>query len=98
MFYLYSNFMTGMEWMGHEDLVAGTAEELAKSVAKIKEGADEFAKVADLQFEFMEDHRVLAPGVSLTVYANGAETVVNRSGVPYEYYGQPVSPGDWRRF
>ena len=98
MFYLYSNFMTGMEWMGHEDLVAGTAEELAKSVAKIKEGADDFAKVADLQFEFMEDHRVLAPGVSLTVYANGAETVVNRSGVPYEYYGQLVAPGDWRRF
>ena len=100
MFYLYSDFMTGedMAWMGHDDLVAGTAEKMAESVAKVKQGAEEFAKVADLQFEFMEDHRVLAPGVSLTVYANGAETVVNRSGKPYEYKGQPVAPGDWRRF
>lgn len=98
MFYLYSNFMTGMEWMGHEDLVAGTAAEMAKSVAKIKRGADEFAKISDLQFEFMEDHRILASGVALTRYSNGAETVVNRSGKVFVYEGRTIAPGDWRRF
>lgn len=98
MFYLYSDYMTGMEWMGHEDLVAGTAAEMAESIARIKQGADEFAKLSDLQFEFMEDHRQLAPGVALTVYAGGAETVVNRSGRPYSYKGQTVAAGGWRRF
>ena len=90
--------MTGMEWMGSEDLVAGTDAEMADAVARIKQGADEFAKISDLQFEFMEDHRILAPGVSLTVYANGAETVVNRSGRAYAYKGSAVPPGDWRRY
>ena len=97
-FYLYSNFMTGMEWMGSEDLVAGTDAEMADAVAKIKQGADEFAKISDLQLELMEDHRILAPGVSLTVYANGAETVVNRSGSAYAYKGFVVPSGGWRRY
>ena len=98
MFYLYSDYMTGMEWMGHDDLVAGTAAEMAESVAKIKQGVDEFGKIADLQFEFMEDHRILAPGVALTRYSNGAETVVNRSERPFAYKGLTVEPGGWRRF
>ena len=98
MFYLYSNFMTGMEWMGREDLVAGTDAEMADAVGKIKRGADEFAQLSDLQLELMEDHRLLAPGVSLTVYANGAETVVNRSGSQFIYKGRSIPSGDWRRF
>ena len=97
-FYLYSNFMDGMQWMGSEDLRAGSPAELADAVAKIKKGADEFSLVADLQFEMMEDHRLLAPGVALTSYANGAETVVNRSDRPFPYKGVPVPSGDWRRF
>ncbi len=42
MFYLYSDYMIGadMEWMGHEDLRAGSAAEMADSVAKIKKGAE----------------------------------------------------------
>jgi len=98
MFYLYSDYMTGLEWMGHEDLRAGSVAEMESSVAKIKEGADEFARISDLQFEFMEDHRLLAPGVSLTGYANGAETVVNRSAATFTYKGVDVPAGDWRRF
>ena len=46
----------------------------------------------------MEDHRLLAPGVTITVYANGAETVVNRSDAPFAHRGFMVAPGDWRRF
>jgi hypothetical protein len=98
MFYLYSDYMTGIEWMGHEDLRAGSAAEMAESVAMIKKGGDEYARISDLQFELMEGHRLLAPGVALTVYANGAETVVNRSDAAFKYKGATVAPGDWRRF
>ena len=98
MFYLYSDYMTGIEWMGHEDLRAGSAAEMAESVAMIKKGGDEYARISDLQFELMEGHRLLAPGLALTVYANGAETVVNRSDAAFKYKGATVAPGDWRRF
>ena len=98
MFYLYSDYMTGMEWMGHEDLRAGSAAEMSESIATIKKGAEEFARLSDLQFELMEDHRLLARDVALTAYANGAETVVNRSGKPFVYRGVAIAPGDWRRF
>ena len=97
-FYLYSNFMDGMQWMGNEDLRVGSPAELADAVAKIKKGADEFSQVADLQFELMEDHRFLAPGVALTSYANGAGTVVNRSDRPFFHKGVCIPSGDWRRF
>ena len=98
MFYLYSDYMAGMEWMGHEDLRAGSAAEMSESIAAIKKGAEEFACLSDLQFELMDDHRPLARDVALTVYANGAETVVNRSDKPFVYRGVEIAPGDWRRF
>jgi hypothetical protein len=98
LFYLYSDYMTGLQWMGHEDLVAGTAAEMAESVAKIRQGAEEYAKLSDLQFEFIEDHCLLAPGVARTVYANGAETVVNRTERPFVYRGTTIEAGGWRRF
>jgi len=98
MFYINSDYMTGLRWMGEKDLHLYTDDDLAHAVAEIKRGADEFAKLSDLQYERIEDHRLLAPGVALTVYSNGAETVVNRAASPYVHKGVSVPPRGWCRF
>ena len=63
-FYFYSKFTHGGNkgWMGDGDLGCATDAELAASVAKIKEGADVYAKLSPLQYEFMEEHDDLGGG------------------------------------
>ena len=98
MFYINSDYMTGLRWMGKQDLYLYTDADMERTVAEIKRGTDEFALLSDLQFETMDDHRLLAPGVALTVYGNGTETVVNGSEKPFDYKGASVPAGEWKRF
>ncbi len=100
LFVWYANFHTGKggNWMGNEDLLCGTDEELCAGVAAIKRGYDEFEKLSDLQFAFMDDHRRLTPDVTLTAYSQGTKVIVNHGSSPYVYQGTTVPAGDWRRF
>ncbi|MBQ7666512.1 MAG: hypothetical protein IJS46_00765 [Kiritimatiellae bacterium] len=84
-FYFHSKFKSdGANWMGSGDLSCATDDALAASAAKIKEGCDIWAPFAPLQFEFMDDHRQLAPGVFETVWSNGARLVVNYTASPFD--------------
>ena len=77
-FYFYSKFKDdGKNWMGDGDLGCATDDELRGSVSKIKEGADIYAKLSHLQFEFMEEHEEPADGVWRMTYSNGARVYVN---------------------
>ena len=80
-FYFYSKFMHGGKkgWMGDGDLGCATDAELAASVAKIKEGADVYAKLSPLQYEFMEEHEAVGADVWRTTYSNGVKVYVNYS-------------------
>ena len=94
----YANFLTGKSnWMGKEDLTCATDDELRAGVAAIKRGYDEFEKLSDLQFEFMDDHRLLTKDVSLTRYSDGTRVIVNHGEAPYVFEGATVPPGDWIR-
>ena len=98
LFVWYANFLTGKSnWMGKEDLTCATDDELRDGVAAIKRGYDEFEKLSDLQFEFMDDHRLLAKDVSLTGYSDGTRVIVNHGEAPYVFEGATVPPGDWIR-
>ena len=66
-------------WMGDGDLGCATDAELAASVAKIKEGADVYAKLSPLQYEFMEEHEAVGADVWRTTYSNGVKVYVNYS-------------------
>ena len=98
MFYLHSSFVTGFQWMGKADLTLDTPENFAAAVAAVKKGSDEYAKLSDLQFVYMTDHRLLSPDVTLTGYANGAEIIVNHGKAPFECKGVRVPPRSWRRY
>ena len=98
LFVWYANFLTGKSnWMGKEDLTCATDDELRDGVAAIKRGYDEFEKLSDLQFEFMDDHRLLAKDVSLTGYSDGTRVIVNHGEAPYVFKGATMPPGDWIR-
>ena len=74
-FYVYGgwNLPERADW----DLRCGTADEFADCVKTIKAGTDEYNRRADLEWEFMDDHREVVPGVFCTTYSNGVMTYVN---------------------
>lgn len=84
-FYFYSKFVNdGSDWMGESDLRCGTAEELARSVAKIKEGWDVWAPLAHLQLEYMTNHEQVAENVFRTTWADGTTLTVDYGKGTYE--------------
>ncbi len=92
-FYFYSNYRDNNDaWMGKEDLTCADGRALKASVAKIKEGYDEFKARAHLQAEFMERHEAVAKDVYRTVYSDGSEIICNYRGEPFDYKGQTVQP------
>ena len=98
LFVWYANFITGKgNWMGQEDLVCATDEELREGVAAIKRGYDDFEKLSDLQYEFMDDHRMLADDVALAEYSDGTRIVVNYGDAPYSFEGASIPAKDWKR-
>jgi hypothetical protein len=87
----------GKNWMGDGDLGCATDEELRDSVAKIKQGQEEYAALSRLQLEYMEGHDQLAPGVFRTVYSDGTEVVTNYGESEYAYKAT-VQPKGYRWF
>lgn len=97
-FYFYSKFLSnGNDWMGKGDLGCATDDELRRSVAAIKEGADLYARLVRLQYLFIDGHRELAEGVYATRWSDGTEIVVNYADRPYALPdGSAVAPLGWR--
>ena len=96
-FYFYSKFVDdGTDWMGKSDLGCSTDEELKASVAKIKAGWDIYAQVNHLQYEFIEDHAEVAPGVWRTGYANGERMYVNYNTAAAEADGVKLEAEGWK--
>lgn len=95
-FYFYSKFKSnGKNWMGEEDLVCATDEDMRHSVAKVKEGCDAYWRLRHLQMEFIDDHAEVANGVFRTRYANGESVFVNYTDAPCDVDGATVGPKDW---
>ena len=92
-FYFYSNYRDNNDaWMGKEDLTCEDDKALSASVAKVKEGYDEFNKLAYLQPEFMEKHEAVAPEVFRTAYSDGSEIISNYRAEAFDYKGKTVKP------
>ena len=98
-FYVYSKFKTDKKnWMGEIDLACATDEELKQAAGVVKKGCDAFDELADLQFEFMEQHEQLAPGVFRTAFSNGAEIICNYTESDYVHNGHAIAPNRYRLF
>ncbi len=80
-FYIYSKFINSTDnhsnWLGAEDLILDTDEQLKYTVSKIKEAYDELVKNNNYQTEFIVNHEYLSDTKRKTTYSNGMEIVVD---------------------
>lgn len=71
-------------WMGEEDLLCATDEQLSDSLDRIKSVYEEYKKMCKLQYERMVKHEKLSDGVYRTTYESGAYTVVDYNNLTYK--------------
>lgn len=97
--YFYSKFLSsGAHWMGNEDLRCGTGEELRYGVEKMAEAEKMYASLCDLQYEFLEEHRMLTNEVAFTRYSDGSIIVVNYGKDVFAYEGNEIPAKSFVRF
>lgn len=85
-FYLYSKFLEGSnqdDWLGKEDLVCDTNEQLKYSVSKIKEAYEEYKSLAHLQTQFIEKHSEIDENVFEVTYSNKTKIKVDYNNNKY---------------
>ncbi len=82
MLYINSKF-AGRDWMGKNDLYCFDDDEIAKTVAAIKHAEDEYDTMKHLQYEFIDNHEMLEPGVCRVTYSNGTRITVNYNSGEY---------------
>ena len=70
--YFNSKFGEDRNWMGDVDLFNKTDEEIEDSVRALKRAYDDYEALLYLQYEFMDDHRMIAPKVYRTTYSDGS--------------------------
>lgn len=81
-FYFYSKHIEGAEnqdWLGKEDLLCDTDEQLHYSVSKIKEAYDTYREYQHLQTEFIDKHEKVGDNVYCVTYSNGTKVYCDYS-------------------
>lgn len=73
----YANFATNNNWMGTEDFLCDTDEQMVKSVSAIKQMADDYKMLENERYEFIHSHEKIADGVYKTTYTNGTQVIVD---------------------
>ena len=91
MFYYYSKFLKDSPW-GNRDLECGTDEQLTQGVAMIHKSYEDYKRLRDLQFLFIDDIQEPEKDVYVTRYEDGTITVCNGSDKPYLFQNIPVAP------
>lgn len=79
-----------------QDLHCADGKELHQAVQAIKAGYDEYQKYAYLQYETMDHHEEVAPGITVTSFSNGHQIVVNYTSLPYTYQQTIIPPYNWQ--
>ncbi len=91
-YYFYSKFRAdGSDWMGMTDLTSATDEALKASVAKVKEGVDNYAPFADRQFVFMRDY-IVDGDIQIAIYEDGVKVIGNFSDSEKVYDECVIAP------
>ncbi len=79
-FYFYSKFLKGSDqddWLGKDDIVCDTDEQLKSAVSAIKTAYDEYKALCRLQTEFIEKHEEISPDVFRITYSDGSVIMVD---------------------
>ena len=65
------------------------------NIHNVKIAYDDFQPLKHLQFEFMQEHKEIAPEIFMTRYSDGSQTICNYTDKPFEYSGRVVPALDY---
>ncbi len=68
----------------------------ATNRALIKEAYDEYQNAKYLQYEYMDEHKEIAPNVFLTLYSDGSKVITNYTDTEYTYEGNTIGALDYK--
>lgn len=92
-FYFYSSFRDdGANWMGNNDLRCGTDEELHSAVKAILKAWEQQKTLGYLQYEFLDEHKMLTDSVSYSRWADGSVVICNYSSEPFSFQQVEIAP------
>ena len=80
----YANFAVGHNWMGLEDFICDTDEQLENSVKWAKQMADDYDQLKEERYEFIVNHEELSENVFCTTYSNGTKVIVDYNNETYK--------------
>lgn len=80
----YANFATNNHWMGNEDFICDTDEQMVASVSAIKQMSDDYKMLEKERYEFIYSHEKLSDGVYKTTYTNGTEVIVDYNAQTFD--------------
>jgi hypothetical protein len=96
LYYFYSKFMNnGNNWMGEVDLSYKDREDLQNSVKVIKEGFDEYQPMSYLQYETLDNHEEIAPGVTCSTFSDGSMIICNYTNKVFRFKDSEVQAEDY---
>lgn len=93
--YYYAKFHAGSSWMGTNDFRMSTPAELTDTVHRIRQMMEEYGRIEDLQYVYMENHEKLADGVYRVTYADGTRMLCNYTEQPVQADGVTVPAEDF---
>ena len=98
--YIHSRFRdttVAKNWMGEVDLTCQSAEEIRFSVSKIKEAAEIYAPLADLQTICIQSYEILENGVHVVTYEDGTVLYGNFNDTEVLWNGNLLKPWGYCR-
>ena len=99
-FYIYSKFRTGgaPNWMGNDDLICTTDDDMKKTVSLICQCAMDFKPLAEKQTVYFSRYDVLENGMECFTYEDGTRVVGNYSDLPATFEGVTIHPWEYHIF
>lgn len=80
----YANFASDNQWMGKEDFICDTNEQLKDSVRKIKIMSEDYKLLEPERFEFIINHERISDGIYCTTYSNNTKVTVDYNKNSFE--------------
>ena len=79
----YANFAVGHNWMGLEDFICDTDEQLENTVKWAKQMNEDYDELKEERYEYIVNHEELSDNVFCTTYANGTRVIVDYNKETY---------------
>ena len=83
-------FHSSRAWMGTEDLLCETDEQLHQSIRHLKTMNNDYELLKDIRYCFMKSHKKISDGVFETEYEGGVKVIVDYNNKTVKVSNKPI--------